>query len=241
MATWRATRRKSETPHLGEFTKRTHANLSAEGDLHTPKLHATHHEAGGADPISELGNIDLASRYSLLNFPVFLRQRTGQTLTSNLVVEEANRAITLDNLRSYPFIIPQRCNITRIGVRVTTGAAGAQIRVGIYDDDGNLYPDALIVDGGIVSGVGAAIVLATVDVNLNPGIYHLVDIVDRNGVTMACPNPANQISPVWDPQVGSGGWLAAYTFAALPATFPAGGSLDADVPSPKLRIASWLT
>lgn len=42
-------------PHLGEFTKKTHANLSAQADLHTPKLHASRHENGGLDEISVAG------------------------------------------------------------------------------------------------------------------------------------------------------------------------------------------
>lgn len=36
-------------PRLGEFTKNTHADLSAQADLHTPKLHADDHLMDGLD------------------------------------------------------------------------------------------------------------------------------------------------------------------------------------------------
>jgi len=42
-------------PHLGEFTKKKHAGLSAQADLHTPKLHASRHQNGGLDEISVTG------------------------------------------------------------------------------------------------------------------------------------------------------------------------------------------
>jgi hypothetical protein len=42
-------------PHLGEFTKKTHAALTAQADLHTPKIHASMHEDGGLGEISVTG------------------------------------------------------------------------------------------------------------------------------------------------------------------------------------------
>lgn len=42
-------------PHLGEFTKKTHADLSAEADLHTPKDHGALHQNGGDQEISVAG------------------------------------------------------------------------------------------------------------------------------------------------------------------------------------------
>jgi len=42
-------------PRLGEFTVSKHAALTAQGDLHTPKLHASRHENGEPDEISVAG------------------------------------------------------------------------------------------------------------------------------------------------------------------------------------------
>jgi len=42
-------------PHLGEFTKKKHASLTSQADLHPPKLHASSHESGEDDEISITG------------------------------------------------------------------------------------------------------------------------------------------------------------------------------------------
>lgn len=42
-------------PHLGEFTKKKHSELTEAADLHAPEAHASSHESGGSDEIDVSG------------------------------------------------------------------------------------------------------------------------------------------------------------------------------------------
>lgn len=52
-------------PKLGEFTKATHAALTAAADLHAPEAHADSHKSGGSDEVDVTGltPADHASRH----------------------------------------------------------------------------------------------------------------------------------------------------------------------------------
>lgn len=178
----------------------------------------------------------------IMGFPVYIRQRTGVTVNGNLAFSSTTRAnLPLNTLRAAPFLVPQNCTLDRIGVRViAAGGAGANIRVGVYSDNGNLYPNALLVDGGELDATGTGILLATVSVNLAPGIYWLVGNSDDNQIDWDCVNTAPMLSLVDSIASGGGGWTVASAYAALPASFPVGAVTDYNVPMPYYRIFAWL-
>lgn len=164
---------------------------------------------------------------SRIHAGLFLKQRTGVTLRGNLSLTENSANKGPNSLYAAPFIVPQRVNIDRIGYEVTVvGAAGAGCYVGVYADNGNIYPGARIVDGGTmdcspVGGVG--IKLANVDIWLEPGLYWMV--FNNNDVTIAfyCEEVQRCFRLTG---TGTPHYSVAQAYGALPATYPGGAGPD---------------
>lgn len=75
-------------------------------------------------------------------------------------------------VRVMPFVVPNRVTITRLGAEVTVaGAAGSLFRLGIYADNGNTFPGALVLDAGTIPGDSATVQELTVSKALKPGLY----------------------------------------------------------------------
>lgn len=137
---------------------------------------------------------------------------------------------TANVLRAYPFVAPARpSSVDRIAFEVTTLAAGNG-RVGLWTNtaDDNLYPDALLADGGSISTGTTGVKSATVDVPLVSGQLYWLSLVTSAapalrtmqlyglGVILGLPSTLGPFDNV--------GIYVAYAFAALPDTFPAGGA-----------------
>lgn len=91
-----------------------------------------------------------------------------------LTTQNANTlALFVDQYRVSPIVISRTIRIDRLAFDVAiVGAAGSVARVGLYGDDGNLYPDRLIVESGQQAcDVGATVKAGVVDVQLPPGLY----------------------------------------------------------------------
>lgn len=171
---------------------------------------------------------------------IFLRQRTGVTVGSNLVMGYGgSAAMGQNNLWACPFIIPSRANITRVAAYCqTAGTVAARARIGLYDDDGNRYPNDLIVDGGEVDCSAVGLKEATVDEDVDPGVYWIV--LNWNEAAIAWYHVQTRsfylISGGLDNHLG---WQVALAYGALPATFPGGAAANRS-PVGFYRIASWL-
>jgi len=74
-------------------------------------------------------------------------------------------------LACIPFWVRKRSRWNRVGAMVYTAAAGAFVRPGIYADNGNGMPGALIVDGGQVDASTTGSKEAVIDQWLDPGLY----------------------------------------------------------------------
>lgn len=67
-------------------------------------------------------------------------------------------ALTNSLFRCYPVIINKNITIDRLGAEITTvGEAGSLLRLGIYRDDGNSRPSALVIDAGTILGDSATL------------------------------------------------------------------------------------
>lgn len=65
-------------------------------------------------------------------------------------------------LNAVPLFVPRALTLATVGVEITTsGTAGALLRLGLYSDDGNGFPAALLLDAG------------TVDATQAPGFYEI--------------------------------------------------------------------
>jgi len=131
-------------------------------------------------------------------------------------------------MRTTPFYVPRALTLSRITAEVTAaGDAASVVRLGIYADDGNGYPGALVLDAGTIPGnvTGAAEII--INQALSPGLYHIATVVQ--GVTTTQPT-LRTINAVTAPAVsygtalpGGGTWGVGYkqtgVTGALPANF----------------------
>jgi hypothetical protein len=148
-------------------------------------------------------------------------------------------ALTTNRLRAIPFIVSKTTTIDQMAIRVTTLGAG-NARIGIYADDGNNYPGALVVDAGSLSVATVQVVTYTggLPITIEPGLYWLA-ITTNVAVTIAGFATAS-IIPVGGFVVGLTtkviGWNAAFTFAALPNPFTAGAATIGAAPIPAIFV-----
>jgi len=156
---------------------------------------------------------------------------------------------TLGNgtLRLAPIVLERTLTIDRIGGEITgAGEAGSVLRLGIYSDNGNAYPNALLLDGGTIDGTSATTQVATVSLVLLPGLYWI------GGAVQAAPSSQPTVRIVSNPTIplalplgtglpGAGtsaaGFSQASVTGALPATFSASVSSTGSVPRLLLRAA----
>jgi len=156
---------------------------------------------------------------------------------------------TANELLAIPLLISRTVKIDRIGINVRVGGgAGTKGRVGIYYDDGNLYPGKLLFDTGVAAEYdlnAAAVQTSVVDINLKLGVlwwvWHGSDNPQMWGLNHNSIHPqlgwANTLSGA-----GGKGWKKAAAYAALPTTFPAGATVvtNDDIPAIFFRPAVWL-
>jgi hypothetical protein len=132
-------------------------------------------------------------------------------------------------LRLSPWVVTQALSIDRIGAEVTVvGDAGSKVRLGIYADNGNLYPGTLVLDAGQIAGDSATVQELTVSQVLAAGVYWIGGAVQSVTTTQ----PTLRVNATWTPPVPTAGSTttpasnAAFTgysqssvTGALPSTF----------------------
>lgn len=155
----------------------------------------------------------------------------------------------LGTLRVCAFIVDETVTISRIGAEVTTiGDDGSAVRLGVYRDNGDSYPGALLVDAGTIAGDVAAhqeITLGT-PVTLTPGVYWGGGALQAYTVTPPTVRVAAALQPVVPlsmgaamPPAGAQGYGTFNTgvTGALPLTFTPGYGVAAVVPRLTFKVA----
>lgn len=168
----------------------------------------------------------------------FSSPSTGTALTTG--------APTVNNLRVTPFIVSKVMTVDQMAINVTTAgaASGCTADVGIYADNGNSYPGARVIDAGsaVVSATGVKTFTTNLPVMLDPGLYWLA--YEHNCATTV-PTIRSFAVASLIPILGSAstlptnqqfGWSVAFTYAALPATYPTGASTITAVPIPAVFV-----
>jgi hypothetical protein len=168
----------------------------------------------------------------------FTSPATGTALTTG--------APTLGVLRAIPFIASKTTTLDQMAINVTVAgsATNCTADVGIYSDNGNSYPGARVVDAGsaVVSVAGVKTFTTGMPVTLDPGLYWLV--YEHNCATTA-PTIRSFAVASLIPVLGYAsslptnqqfGWSVAFTYAALPASYPAGGAPITAVPIPAVFV-----
>ena len=84
---------------------------------------------------------------------------------------------TVNTLYAMPFIVSRVTTFDAISYELTTQGSASQVRLGIYNDTGACYPNALIFDSGNVTGTNpigekSATITASLQ-KFQPGLYWL--------------------------------------------------------------------
>lgn len=153
------------------------------------------------------------------------------------IVQSAFDLTTNGGVYANPFLA-RSGTIDRIGITAQISAPlTTNIRIGIYQDNGSIYPGALVVDSGTIAVTTIDGYEATVSASLAAGtLYWSVLLVDNDG---QAGFSASVISEMWNPlgydysdfqNLGNLVYRVGYqltgigALAALPATFTAGAS-----------------
>jgi lysophospholipase L1-like esterase len=150
------------------------------------------------------------------------------------------------NMRAAPWQTERSVSLARIGVDISgAGQSGAVVRLGVYADNGQGYPGALLVDAGTVAADTTGVKEATIALALPPGLYWLVACVQDAPTTQ----PTVRTVANWTPDVpiglGTGTPVAdavivgyaAGAPAAFPASFPTGNAGSGSAARVFLRTA----
>lgn len=87
-------------------------------------------------------------------------------------------------MRCSPFFVAEDITLDRIGLEVTSaGTAGALIRLGIYEDNGDGIPGALVIDAGTVDATTTGVKEIVISQALARGDFHLAAAVQGAAAT----------------------------------------------------------
>jgi len=142
-------------------------------------------------------------------------------------------------LKAVPFLVPRPITLDRIAIYVTTaGGAGAEMRLGIYNDGVNLYPAGLLADYGTIDATTTGIKAIIINQALAKGMYWLACVC--NDATVKIPMTYYHTSPLGysDPRYNAGNCYISYTYGALPNPFPSGATEGGYLYLISVRIAS---
>ena len=148
--------------------------------------------------------------------------------------------ITANVMRAMPFIAPRRGGtLDRLAINVTTLSAGAG-RLGIYraTSETNVYPGSLVLDAGTVDTSATGVKPITISQSLVAGqLYWLACVFSATpvirGFAVGSVSEMLGISAALG-TAANAGISVAFTYAALPSTFTAGGAVITAVPIPGL-------
>lgn len=97
----------------------------------------------------------------------------GRWLTPTPAIATAETtSLTTDKLYAYPLAIARALTIDRLGLYVSVAASG-NARLGIYNDNGNVYPGSLLLDAGAVDISTTGIKEIIISQALTKGLYWL--------------------------------------------------------------------
>lgn len=96
-----------------------------------------------------------------------------------------NRNTLYKSLHVAPFHVVKTIHVDRIACMVWGAVAASKIRLGIYKDNGNIYPSDLILDAGEVSGASTGWKEIVIDETLEAGVFWLAQHYFSNPIMYA--------------------------------------------------------
>jgi hypothetical protein len=175
-----------------------------------------------------------------LRYHIKANAASGRVRIATITASQISAAavIVADSLRVYPWILCEEITVDRLSINVgNPGSVGAKIVMGLYSDNGSIYPGNMLISGEVVTdptGPGTRHVILAAHVTLQPGLYWIASI----GNSFVAPGTFRSIAPTQLAPVlgfveginnngGNGtGYSVAHPYAnVLPAVFPVGGSI----------------
>jgi hypothetical protein len=141
-------------------------------------------------------------------------------------------AIAANVMRAAPYALTKSLTFDSLQAEVTTLVGASNFRLGIWLDDGSLYPGALLVDSGELSGASNGVVAATISQAISPGVIWL-GILGDAAITFRAPGSASTPSDIMGEPAAMGStirqafYTVAQTYGALPDPFTAGATINA--------------
>jgi hypothetical protein len=162
----------------------------------------------------------------------------------NLPLVNSTTTITFGNyiLMAFAFHVPTQQTFDRIAIHVTTTTVSGKIGLGIYADNGDVYPSSLLLDAGTVDISSTGLKEIEINVTLEKGLYWLALLsVNISGTFyLGATAVANQFAPIGR----SSPYAIAYnnyqfiSFETdLPDPFPEGATISATAMPIALRKA----
>ncbi|MBA7711917.1 hypothetical protein ES703_120884 [subsurface metagenome] len=151
------------------------------------------------------------------------------------------KTLAADTLYAQPLPIPRAVTIDELSLQVITGAVGMKARLGIYEDDGSVYPGALVLDGGEVDVGSTGVKKVLISQALTEKLYWTVVISDGTPEML-------RILRYWTP-IGTKetklGQLYSHltrvqTYGVLPNPFPSGANLVSVTTVPYTMVVAHL-
>ncbi len=146
---------------------------------------------------------------------------------------------TANVLRAIPFIVPYNTTLDQIAINVTTLLTGKQ-RLGIYSDDGNCHPGSRLLDAGEVDTGTTGVKSIAISQAISAGTLLWIVVVGNAATTLRTLPVTSAIDMMgYDNTLGTAGgvgWSVSYTYATLPATWPAGDSVITADPLPAVFV-----
>jgi len=151
--------------------------------------------------------------------------------------------VTLDVLVAAPIFVPTSLKAVSLGIYNNTAGGGRAVRLGLYTNtaQGNLYPQNLLVDSGVID---LSLATGVHTAAISQSVSGLVWVVALINVTTTC---AGLMGAACVPILGWAntlndyagiGWTVAQAYGALPAVCPTAGaaSVHGDWNLPTLAV-----
>lgn len=121
-------------------------------------------------------------------------------LTTSPAATNTSNTFGNGTLRVLPWVVTKPITITKIGAEVSViGDVGSKLRLGIYADNGNSYPGALVLDAGQIAGDSATPQELATSTTLQSGVYWIGGAVQSVTTTQ----PTIRSNSNWVPEVNT--------------------------------------
>jgi hypothetical protein len=171
-------------------------------------------------------------KYGTTNYEAWFTSPRGGTALSG-------SALTAARMYAVPFICPKAITLDRIGVYVST-LSTTTARLGIYADNGNCYPGALLLDAGTIDVTATGAKTITISQALSANTLYWLVIICAATPAIYCIPVAGVINVLGTSNAlgtaQNAGLYVAQTYGSLPSTFPASPTMIVAAPIPAIFV-----